>query len=66
MVEKIVQHKHCVECGKVVAPKKKTCSEKCESTLNERVKKRKLWLFVWLGAVAIFIAVMIVSMGGGF
>jgi predicted nucleic acid-binding Zn ribbon protein len=64
MVEKITQHKHCIECGRVVSIKKQTCSERCESAVNEKVKKRRLWMFVYMGMIAIFIAILFVQLGG--
>lgn len=66
MAQKLLQHKHCVTCGKAVPMTEEFCSEDCES--DHRVmlsrKKRQL-LILWIGAIAVLVFAVLLSMGLG-
>ena len=59
---KIVDHRHCLTCGKAIPPDKEFCSEECRKTYErvrmkeERVKKM-LWIMyaVMIGSLLIVI-----------
>jgi len=59
---KIVDHRHCMTCGKAIPPDKEFCSEECRKkyervrTREERVKKI-LWIMyaVMIGSLLIVI-----------
>lgn len=57
----LVQHKHCLVCRKVCSAEKETCSEECEAKWNEDLRKRRRLQFILWGAIAVFIAIMVVS-----
>lgn len=61
----IVQHKHCVHCGKVCGPDKDTCSQDCEAEFNKKVRKKKMYYYIWLASVTVFLAIIVVSFGFG-
>ena len=60
---KIVDHRHCMTCGKAIPPDKEFCSEECRKKYErvrmkeERVKKM-LWIMyaVMIGSLLIVIA----------
>jgi predicted nucleic acid-binding Zn ribbon protein len=45
-MEKIPQHKHCVECGKAFIGDSRYCSEECKQKGEKRLKARKRNLIV--------------------
>ncbi len=53
-VEKIPQHRHCVNCGKAFAGEGRFCSQGCKDTAGDEVKGklRKLGL-IWVAIVAV-------------
>ena len=61
MGKSIIQHKHCVNCGKVCAPEKRTCSEECESNWNKELRKRRMRMFAFLGIAVVLMAVVLVA-----
>lgn len=49
MVERIVQHRHCKECGKVVVREEEFCDDDCETTYKTRLRRKArqlLWIYV--------------------
>ena len=59
---KIVDHRHCVTCGKAIPPDKKFCSEECrmkyeEARMREKRMRKMLWIIyaVMIGALLIMI-----------
>ena len=57
MAERLVQHKHCPQCGKAMSADRKTCSDECE-VAHEAVmkeKKRTMYLFYGLAVVMIIL-----------
>jgi predicted nucleic acid-binding Zn ribbon protein len=64
MPQKLLQHKHCITCGKAVLVTEEYCSEECERSHSELLrKKRKQLLFLWMGAVAVLILAVVLSFG---
>jgi len=61
MVEKIVQHKHCPVCGRAMPPDATTCSEECEERFKMMVRRRKLWLYAFYGAIFLFVLMLVLS-----
>lgn len=61
MVEKIPQHSHCQICGKAIPVDERFCSDKCEEEYDEYVKKRKRWMYLMWGALAVLMIVFILS-----
>ncbi len=65
MPQKLLQHKHCVTCGKAITVSQDFCSEECETDHRQLLsKKRRQLLFLWVGAVAILIIVAFISFSG--
>ncbi|MFQ5838576.1 MAG: DUF2116 family Zn-ribbon domain-containing protein [Thermoplasmata archaeon] len=62
MPQKLLQHKHCITCGKAVLVTEEFCSEECERSHSQLLgKKRKQLLFLWVGALAILILAVVLS-----
>lgn len=64
MPQKLLQHKHCITCGKAINVTEDFCSEECET--NHRLllsKKRRQLLYLWIGAAAVLVIVAILSFG---
>lgn len=62
MVERVPQHKHCLNCDKAIPLDRKYCDEKCEAE-RERVlkaKKRQLLIF-YVIMILIFISALLFS-----
>ncbi len=60
MVEKIPQHRHCAKCGKAHLGEGRFCSEECQSTSDDTLKKKKRQLLLLYGiTLAILIAALI-------
>ncbi len=62
MAERLAQHKHCPTCGLAMGPKREACGDACAATLAEKLRKRRLLMFVWISASVIMIAAAIVAM----
>lgn len=58
-VERIVQHKHCVECGRAVPTDKKFCAPQCETDYTTRLKKKNMVLLLNYGIIGILLLVLI-------
>jgi predicted nucleic acid-binding Zn ribbon protein len=64
MPQKLLQHKHCIACGKAVLVTEEYCSEECERSHVELLgKKKRQILFLWLGAAAVLILAVVLSLG---
>jgi predicted nucleic acid-binding Zn ribbon protein len=67
MVERLVQHKHCRECGRAVPAKDVFCSEDCESGHRMKLKKKKnQLLLLYVGSIVILMLVLLLSWGWPF
>lgn len=64
MVEKLVQHKHCRECGRAIPSKELYCSEECESSHKTTLRKKKnQLLLLYVVSVVILLMVLLLSWG---
>ena len=64
VAERVLPHKHCLECGTSIGAKETYCSKDCETTHDDRVrgKKRQL-LWFYLGSVGLFAVAMLLLLG---
>jgi len=58
-MERVPQHSHCQICGKAVPFEKVICSDECEEQYGKIVKKRKFYMYIMYGAMAILIFMFI-------
>ncbi len=50
-VERIPQHRHCLNCGKAFTGSGDYCSEECGNTKRDEIKKKKnILLLIWIAA----------------
>ena len=66
LTKTIVQHQHCVVCRKVCAVDKETCSKECEESLKASTKKRKMYYYLLWAMMAVFVAILVIQLRGGF
>lgn len=58
MAEKLVQHKHCKNCGKAVLADRKFCGDRCNDQYVTMMKKKRNQYYLLFG---ILMAVLILS-----
>ncbi len=64
MVERLVQHKHCRECGRAIPAKDIFCSKDCEDDHRRRLKKKKnQLLLLYVSSFVILIIILLMSWG---
>ena len=64
MVERLLQHKHCAECGKAIQVTEKFCSDECKKKRETFVqKKKRQLLMLYFGSFIVFVVVVIISFG---
>jgi len=64
MPEKIPQHRHCSQCGKAFIGEGRYCSEECDRTSSDRLRKRKrqlLFLYI-ISFIVLIIALAAVNL----
>ncbi|MDH7517772.1 MAG: DUF2116 family Zn-ribbon domain-containing protein [Candidatus Thermoplasmatota archaeon] len=61
MVEKIAQHTHCHMCGKAIPANETLCSEECKQKYQNLLKKRRRYIYIMYGAIAVMVIVLILS-----
>jgi len=61
MVEKIAQHTHCQMCGKAVTVNETLCSEECKQKYQNILKKRRRYVYIMYGAIAVMIILLLWS-----
>jgi len=61
---KIVDHRHCMTCGRAIPPDREFCSEECrrkyeEARMREKRMRKMLWIIyaVMIGALLIMILI---------
>jgi len=58
----VEDHKHCVVCGRAVAPDKYFCSTECENTFKQRQKQiSRSRIFMLIFFIAIFVLFLLLS-----
>ena len=60
----IPQHGHCNICGKAIKFGEAICSEKCQKEYEQFVKKRKMYVYIMYGAVAVLLVVVFLQILG--
>jgi predicted nucleic acid-binding Zn ribbon protein len=64
MAEKLLQHKHCINCGLAIKSDKEYCSDECKKERKEMLKKkRRQLLTLYIGSVIVVIILVLISMG---
>ena len=63
MSERILQHKHCQICGKAVPIEEDFCSEECKEKMEQMVKKKRLWMYVFYALALVLVFMLIFSPG---
>ncbi|MFQ6127416.1 MAG: DUF2116 family Zn-ribbon domain-containing protein [Thermoplasmata archaeon] len=64
MVERLIQHKHCLGCGRAIPTKDIFCSKECENDHKRRLKRKKnQLLFLYVGSIIILILILLLSWG---
>ncbi len=58
-MDKIPQHAHCQICGKAIPYGEVVCSDECREKYDQLVKKRKMYLYVMYGALALLIVMFV-------
>ena len=61
-MEKIVQHKHCINCGRATPPEKQYCSDKCEEEFVNLQNRKKMVLYANYAMILFLVVVLIVWM----
>ncbi|MFQ6012163.1 MAG: DUF2116 family Zn-ribbon domain-containing protein [Thermoplasmata archaeon] len=62
MAEKLLQHKHCLSCGKAVPTARDFCTDTCRDKHTGVLRrKRRQLLYLWVGAMAILALAFILT-----
>jgi predicted nucleic acid-binding Zn ribbon protein len=63
MPERLLQHKHCLTCGRATSPKKEYCTDDCERERMEMLhKKKRQLLMLYAVSVAVVIVAFVLAM----
>jgi predicted nucleic acid-binding Zn ribbon protein len=63
MAEKLLQHKHCRNCGKAVLPENEFCDEACNSKFVAVLKKKRMQLLMlFMFAMAMMMVALFMGM----
>lgn len=62
MVEKLLQHKHCVVCGKAIPLEEELCSDECRKERDAMLKKKRGYVYIMYGAIIVMIIFLVLSM----
>ena len=60
-IQQIVQHKHCINCGRAQPPDKQYCSDKCDEEFQKLQKNKKKVLYITYGMMIFFIIILILQ-----
>ncbi|MFO8133325.1 MAG: DUF2116 family Zn-ribbon domain-containing protein [Thermoplasmatota archaeon] len=63
-MERIPQHGHCQICGKAIPTEETVCSDECREEYESFVKKRKTYMYVMYGALAVLVVMFILFLLG--
>jgi predicted nucleic acid-binding Zn ribbon protein len=65
VAEKLLQHKHCINCGRAVKAGNEYCDEDCRDEHVQMIKKkRRQLLTLYAGSIVVVIVLVLFSMGG--
>lgn len=62
-VDRIIQHKHCTNCGRAMPPEKKYCSDRCETefvTLQRNKRKALYANYIMIAALVVVLILRLV------
>lgn len=60
-VPKVANHSHCVECDKAIPYGDETCSDECQTEVEEREKKRKRMMYIMYGLFALGLIFVVIG-----
>jgi predicted nucleic acid-binding Zn ribbon protein len=64
MVERLVQHKHCMGCGRAIPAKDVFCTEDCEDEHKRTLRRKKnQLLLLYISSIVILVLVLLLSWG---
>ncbi len=63
MAEKLLQHKHCRNCGKAIQTDVTFCGEDCQSQHREMIRKKRNQLYLIMAAAVIMMILALLSGG---
>lgn len=66
MAERLVQHRHCKSCGKAISADDETCGGECATRWKDQQRSRKQTLYLFYGAIAFMLVVMLLGLSGKF
>lgn len=58
-MDRIPQHAHCQICGKAIPYGEIVCSDECRERYGALVKKRKMYIYVMYGALALLLLMFV-------
>jgi len=58
-MERIPQHAHCQICGKAIPYGEIVCSDECREKYEALVKKRKMYIYIMYGALALLLLMFV-------
>ena len=62
MVEKLIQHKHCLVCGRAIPSAEELCGDECKVERDSVLKKKKTYVYMMYGAIIVMIVFLIISL----
>jgi predicted nucleic acid-binding Zn ribbon protein len=65
-VAELLQHRHCLQCGRAIPSGEDYCSDECKETRETLLqKKRRQLLYLYVGSVITMLLVIFFGLGGG-
>jgi len=59
MVEKIPQHRHCATCGRAHAGEGRFCSDACQTSHDDMMRRKKYQLYMLYGLAIVVLLVVL-------
>lgn len=61
-IERIPQHRHCVNCGRAFVGEGRFCSDVCKETATDEVRgKLRKYALIWVAIVAVTVVLLFVA-----
>ena len=60
----LLQHRHCMVCGKAILGEDFTCSSACKERLGQRKKRRQFLFLGWFTLVGVTLILYVTTAGG--
>ncbi len=65
-VAELLQHKHCLKCGRAILASEEYCSDECKDSREALIRrKRRQLLYLYIGSAIVLFLVILFSFGGG-